>query len=122
MQRQRLHWLLCTLVLLLIVLLLVHLSWPSPNTLEVRFNKIERGMTVEQVETLLGPARGPPYSSTDGITSLWWNFPGQCLVRVYFDASGKVVNKEESEGSVRTQTKETTLGDLIKKLLQKIGL
>ena len=122
MQRQRLQWLLCTLALLLIVLLSVHLTWPSANTLEVRFNKIERGMTVDQVEALLGPARGPPYSSPDGITSRRWNFPGQCVLRVYFDTSGKVVNKEESEGSVRSQTKEITLGDIIKKLLQKVGL
>ena len=122
MQRQRLQWLLCTLAALLIILLLVYLpEWPwAAYTLEGKFNKIQPGMTVGQVEALLGPASYPPQSCANDITTIRWNFPGQCLLRVWFDASGKVVNKDECEGSVRT--KESTLGDFIKKLLQKIGL
>jgi hypothetical protein len=119
MQRQRLHWLLCTLAALLIVFLAAELLlWAEGNTALAKFNKVEPGMTIEQVERLIGPASVTFSSRGDG--TRMWCFPRQCAFQVYFDENGKVTSKEVCEGSL--QNKETTLGEFIKKLLQKIGL
>jgi hypothetical protein len=121
MRRRRLNWLLGTLGVLLSVFLVFHLLvlWIEDNTLEARFNKINPGMTIEQVESLLGPHSLPPSSGTDGTSIMTWCFPGQCALDVWFDASGKAINKQVSEGSLRSKG---SLKDFFNEFLRKIGV
>jgi hypothetical protein len=131
MHRRRLLWLLGTLAALLSVLLMVQLfsEWIEDQTLEARFNKIRPGMTIKEVENLVGPHFDSWPSGTDGVTGMTWCFPGpsppsnyvgpHCAFDVWFDASGKVINKQLNEGNLKSKG---TFKDWINEFLRKIGL
>jgi hypothetical protein len=91
-------------VLLALAALLVPLFRRPPSTgIRARFDRIENGMTEEQVEGVLGGPRGI-YDKTrrNATTSVfmgsgrshlsWWYFP-DCVVEVGFDEVGRVNGK-----------------------------
>jgi hypothetical protein len=120
MQRQRLHWLLGTLAVVVgVFLAAMFFEWMENETAEAKFNKIEPGMTIVQVETLIGPPSLPSSSGRDGTTARMWCFPEQCVFQVWFDANGKVIYKEVCEGSLQTKR---SFQDFIKRFLRNLGL
>jgi hypothetical protein len=95
--------LLAVLLALVAVLVPVFRRAPSPAVL-TRFDRIEDGMTEDQVEGLLGP-RGVHDEDRSHTTMTsaagwgpgsshlsWWYFPG-CDVEVGFDEDGRVCHK-----------------------------
>lgn len=118
--RRRLLWLLGTLVALLSLLLVLELfEWMGTNNLQARFNRIENGMTINEVENLVGAASFPPSPrGNDGLSSAMWCIPDQCAFRVWFDKDGKVINKELCEGNLN---RKASLNDLMNEFLRRIG-
>ncbi len=120
MQDRRLLWLLGTLAALLSVLLVPKFfEWMDDTTLEARFNKIQAGMTLKQVERLVGQPSRPPSPGSDGISNAAWRIPGQCVFYVWFDEEEKVINKEVREGNLQ---RKASLNDLMNEFLRRIGL
>jgi hypothetical protein len=115
LRRRRLLLLFATLAALVSVLLIVQfLRWVEGNTGEAKLNKIQPGLTINQVERTLGPPSLGTYSSG---TTIYFVDDGAVFVE--FDANGVVTNKGWREGPTKT---ETSFGDFIKKVLRWIGL
>lgn len=95
------------LALLAVAGLLVPVFRTAPSAaVRARFDRIENGMTEEQVEELLGGPRGVYDRTRWGVTLTsavgtgpgrshhsWWYFPG-CDVEVGFDVDGRVYRKQ----------------------------
>lgn len=92
-------------VLLILVALVLPVFRQTPSSASrARFDRIQNGMTEDQVERLLGGTRGVYDKGRPGTTTTavgigpgmghlsWWYFP-DCVIEVEFDEYGRVCHK-----------------------------
>jgi hypothetical protein len=119
-ERPRIHLLIGILALLILVFLVVQfLYWREENNTEANFYKIRPGMTMKEVQEILGRATSSPAASNDGSTVLTWNLNDGSTISVWFHPNGKATSKYWNHPEIRTKR---SLGDIYRDLLRKLGL
>jgi len=115
-ERPRIHLLVGILVLLILVFLVVQfLYWREENNTEANFYKVRSGMTIVEVQEILGPAT----SGRDGSAVLMWNLNDGSAISVWFNPNGRATSKDWKRPEIRT---ERSLGDIFRDRLRKLGL
>jgi len=95
------------------------LYWRENNNIEANFYKVRSGMTMVEVQEILGRATSGPAASSDGSAVLTWNLNDGSAISVSFNPNGKATFKDWNHPEIRT---ERSLGDILRDLFRKHGL
>jgi len=119
-QWPRFHLLVGVLTLLVGTYIFIQfLEWSENDTIEAKYDRIQLGMNVHDVESLFGPPlHSSPYLDGSG-GELIWKFEDDRSFFALYAADGTVTRK----GWYNSQGKrKSSLGDSIKRFLRKLGL
>jgi len=121
LQRPRLHLLVGALTLLAgIYLLIQFLEWSDDNTIEAKYDRIQPGMNIHEVESLFGrPQQSLRNLDGSGGELIWTLEDNRCFF-VQYMADETVTRKGWYNSS--GNGKKSSLTDIIKSFLRKLGL
>jgi hypothetical protein len=100
-------------------LIVQFVDWTEENTSDARFNRIELGMTMKEVQDILGRPSLGPSAETAGTVVLLWDIPDEGNYFVRFDPDGRATTKGWWEHYSKPKR---GLKDLISDWLKKLGL